>query len=349
MDLPHSRTVLAVAAAVVLALAGGTWWWHAERESRKDADRLDLAGNVDIRQVALAFNASERIVELGPHEGDEVAAGQVLGRLDTRTPALKLQQADAQAEMAAQALQRLRAGSRPEEVAQANANLAAAQADADQAGAQLRRLQDVGAATQGRGVSRLDLDTALERHKAAIARRDAARDAARLVAQGPRREDIAQARAQLDAANAERALLARQIDESVLRAPVAAVVRSRLLEPGEIASPQRPVFTLAIRRPKWVRAYVAEPELPRVRPGLAATVTADGMPGAALDGRVGYVSSVAEFTPKSVETKELRTSLVYEIRVMVDDPSDQLRLGMPATVHLRLPPAAAAASSASAR
>jgi len=352
MDSPPSRPALAVAAVVVLALAAGGWWWHAHRESRQDPDRLDLAGNVDIRQVSLAFNASERIVELGPHEGDQVAAGQVLGRLDTRTPTLKLQQADAQAEVAAQALQRLRAGSRPEEVSQANANVAAAQADVDQAAAQLRRLQDVSAATQGRGVSRLDLDNALERQKAALARRDAARDSAHLVAQGPRREDIAQARAQLDAANAERALLARQIEESVLRAPVAAVVRSRLLEPGEIASPQRAVFTLAIQRPKWVRTYVAEPELPRVSPGLAATVTADGMPGAALDGRVGYVSSVAEFTPKSVETKELRTSLVYEVRVMVDDPRDQLRLGMPATVHLRLPPATAAsgvASSASAR
>jgi HlyD family secretion protein len=335
---PKTPRIAIVAVAVVVLVAAGAAWWHHHREQETDPNRLDLNGNVDIRQVSLAFNASERIVELGPREGDTVAAGQVIGRLDTRTPQLKLQQADAQAEVAAQALKRLRAGSRPQEIAQAQAEVAAAQADVDQAATQAARLRQVGAATSGQGISQQDLDNALSRQKAAVARRDAAQQAARLVTTGPRQEDIAQAQAQLDAAHAERALLARQIEESSLKAPVAAVVRSRLLEPGEMASPQRPVYTLAIVQPKWVRVYVDEPHLPRVKPGLAATVTADGLPGVSLPGRVGYVSSVAEFTPKTVETAELRTSLVYEVRVMVDDPHDQLRLGMPATAHLQLAP-----------
>jgi HlyD family secretion protein len=101
-----------------------------------------------------------------------------------------------------------------------------------------------------------------------------------------------------------------------------------------MASPQKPVFSLAITDPKWVRAYVSERDLGKVRPGMAAAVAVDSFPGRRFDGWVGFVSPVAEFTPKAVQTEELRTSLVYEVRVFVKDPSDELRLGMPATVYL---------------
>ena len=101
------------------------------------------------------------------------------------------------------------------------------------------------------------------------------------------------------------------------------------------ASPQRPVYALALMQPKWIRAYVNSVELARVQPGMPAQISVDGLPGQLLDGHVGYISSVAEFTPKAVQTPELRTSLVYEVRVIAHDPGDKLRLGMPATVHLR--------------
>jgi len=113
-------------------------------------------------------------------------------------------------------------------------------------------------------------------------------------------------------------------------------VRARLLEPGDLASPQRPVFTLAITQPKWVRAFVPEPRLSQIRPGMAASVSTDSDPEHPLAGRIGFISSVAEFTPKTVQTEELRTSLVYEVRVEVDDPANALRLGMPATVRIDL-------------
>jgi len=108
------------------------------------------------------------------------------------------------------------------------------------------------------------------------------------------------------------------------------------MEPGEMASPQRPVFSLAITDPKWVRAYVSEAQLGAVHPGMKASVTADAFVGRTFPGWVGFISPVAEFTPKTVQTTDLRTSLVYEIRVFVTDPKDDLRLGMPATVHLPL-------------
>ena len=159
-------------------------------------------------------------------------------------------------------------------------------------------------------------------------------DALALVQEGARREEIDAADAQVAAARAQLALLRHQLDQGELRAPVASVVRSRLLEPGDMASPQRPVLALAVTSPKWARIYVDESSLGQVKPGQTAQLSVDSMPGRTLAGRVGYISSVAEFTPKSVQTEVLRTSLVYEVRVLVDDPDDVLRLGQPVTVRL---------------
>jgi len=334
----NKKILLPVAIVVAVAVAAATWAWMAHRPAN-DPDELTLYGNVDIRQVSLAFNAGERITEIRVREGDKVHAGEVLAVLDERTPLARLTQGAAQIGAQEQALLRLQAGSRPEEIAQAKANLAAAQAEADLAARQLARLKSTSEATAGKAVSQQDLDAAVGHAQVAAAQAESLRKTLQLVAAGPRKEDIAQARNQLASARAEQALIQRQIDESQLHAPIDAVVRARLLEPGDLASPQRPVLTLAITEPKWVRAYVTESQLSRIATGMSARVTTDSQPDYAISARVGYISSVAEFTPKSVETPELRTSLVYEVRFMVDDPQDQLRLGMPATVHLRLPAA----------
>jgi HlyD family secretion protein len=321
----------ALAVAVLAALAVLAWWWLG----RASADAsIVLYGNVDVRQVSLAFNASERVAEMRAEEGERVAKGQVLAVLDTTTLVLRIAQAQAQLDAQEQVLRRLEAGSRPEEIEQARANFAAADAETARARDQFERLRAVGAKTGGRAVSQQELDAAGAAYQVAQARAVGARKAQELAVEGPRREDVAQARAQRDAARAALALMQQQLADSQLAAPVDAVIRSRLLEPGDMASPQRPAYALAITHPKWVRAYVSEPDLGRVKPGQAAQVTIDSAPGDPIAGKVGYIASVAEFTPKSVQTEELRTSLVYEIRVNVDDPGDRLRLGMPATVRL---------------
>jgi HlyD family secretion protein len=326
------RVIVGVVVVAVILAAAAVFWWH--REDRRPANDLVLHGNVDIRQVSLAFEGSGRIAEVRAEEGQKVKAGDVLAVLDTRSLQLQLDQVRAQADAQQQALLRLRHGSRPEEIAQARSRVTAAVADAERADQDLSRLQGIAANTNGRGVSPQDLDRARSASRMARAKVSEQRDALRLAEIGPRAEDVAGADAQLKSVQAQMALLQHQIDLGQLKAPTDAVVRSRLLEPGDMATLQRPVLALALTHPKWVRVYVGEPDLGRVRPGMPARVWTDSFPDQPLSGTVGSISPSAEFTPKSVQTEELRTSLVYEVRVLVDDPGDVLRLGQPASVRL---------------
>ena len=328
-----NKKLVGIATLSFAAIAAGAWYWNRPQASARE---LVLYGNVDLRQVALAFPASERVLRVLAEEGQQVRVGEVLAELDTRGLRLRLAEAEAQAGARRQALARLQAGSRPEELAQTRARAAAAQAEADLARQQLERLLAVQQDSAGRAVSLQDVDAARARARTAQAALEQARQELALARIGPRREDIAQAQAQFDAAQAAIALLNHQLGEATLKAPVNAVVRARLMEAGDMASPQRPVYTLAIASPKWVRAYVRETDLGRIKPGTAASIAIDSLPGKTLPGRVGYISSVAEFTPKTVQTEDLRTALVYEVRVLAEDQGDVLRMGMPATVRIAL-------------
>ncbi|HEY1912534.1 MAG TPA: HlyD family efflux transporter periplasmic adaptor subunit [Vicinamibacterales bacterium] len=323
--------ILLVLVVLIAALAVGGFFWT--RQKPVVSAQLILHGNVDIRQVSLAFDGSGRIAEMHAEEGDVVKAGTVLARLDTRTLALQADQAAAQIQVQEQTLRRVRVGPRPQEIEQARSRLAAAQSDQSRAQEDLTRLQGISSKTQGRGVSTQDLDRARSAVQTASAHTDEAREALRLLEAGSRAEDIGAAEAQVKASRAQLALLRHQIELGELTAPVDAVVRSRLLEPGDMATPQRPVFALALTQPKWVRVYIAEPDLGKVRDGMTARVLTDSSPDA-LTGKVSFIASTAEFTPKSVETEQLRTSLVYEVRILVDDTANLLRLGQPVTVQL---------------
>jgi HlyD family secretion protein len=278
------KTVVRLLIFVILAAAAfGAWWWYNHRQP--SPTELVLYGNVDLREIDLAFNNSERIDEVLAAEGDRVRKGQLLARLDTRrlTP----------------------------QVAEAQANVALDAANLDNARIQYQRDMDLMRGSAGRGIAKQDVDNAHAAMNVQAAKRDA--DAAQL------------------------ALLRQEFADAELFAPSNATVRTRIMEPGEMASPTKPVFSLAITDPKWVRVYVPETNLGQVHPGARAAVTVDAFPKRRFPGWIGFVSPSAEFTPKSVETPDLRTNLVYEVRVFVLDPDDDLRLGMPATVHIALP------------
>jgi HlyD family secretion protein len=340
------RVLLIVAFLLLASAAGATWWLVGRNHLPRE---LVLYGNVDLREVELAFNNSERIAAVLVQEGDRVKSGQVLARLDVRRLEPQLAESEATAAGQRQAVERLRNGSRPEEIAEARANVESAQAEVTNDRGQYERRKTLVANSI---VSQQDLENARAALDVAEAKLALNQKALDLAIAGPRKEDIGQAEAQLRADEAQTAFLRQELADAQLIAPIDAVVRTRLMEPGEMASPQKPVFSLAITDPKWVRAYVSEMDLAKLHTGMKASIAIDSVPNRRFQGWVGFVSPVAEFTPKTVETEELRTSLVYEVRVFVKDPSDQLHLGSPATVYVAAkgdPPSAGTASIARAQ
>lgn len=329
---------------IVLAAAGGVFYaWQRSLDGAQDATRLTLYGNVDLREVDLAFDNVEHVAEILVQEGDRVTAGQVLARLRTEKLEAAVAAAKAVAEAAHQALARLESGSRPQEIRIARAHADALQAKARIAQISYARLRKLG---PQKLAAAEDVDQAKASADAAEAEARAAQETFALAVAGPRAEDIAQARATLAAREAELALAQQRLDDATLLAPAAGIVRDRILEPGDMAAPQTPVLTLALTEPLWVRVYVPGPELGRIAPGMRAEVSTDSFPDKVYEGWVGFISPTAEFTPKNVETPDLRTRLVYQARVFVCDPQGELRLGMPATVTLPLDRPASGESSA---
>lgn len=323
------KKVKIVVIVLILALVGVGGWFLFSRQSIHD---LTLYGNVDQRQVELAFIDSERIAEVLVEEGEEVQPDQVLARLETRRLRDRISSLEAKVLSSQAALTRLKNGTRPEEIDQARSAVAAAKAEAEYETQRYDRYKKLLHDGKRYAVSIEDVDEARSRCSVAQANLVQAQKALALSEIGPRWEDIAEAEAVLLSNQRELEELRNQLGDAELKSPAKSVVRSRLLEPGDMASPQRAVFSLAVFSPKWVRAYISEPDLGRVKPGITAKVYTDSHPDVAVDGTVGFISSVAEFTPKTVQTEELRTALVYEIRVYVQDHEDRLRLGMPATV-----------------
>lgn len=331
-----ARTKLLLFFLVLLAAGSGAYVYHAHETDleRERAAHLKISGNVDIREVTLAFRPSERISEILVDEGAAVEEGQLLARLDAAELTLSLQRAKAQTEAQRALCEKLKNGTRSEEIRQAEENVrAAAAASANARGVYARMLEIY---ETSEGISLQELDNARAAAESAEAKTRAAEAALEEACTGARSEDIQQAEATLAALRAEEERLSCLLTQYELRAPSAGVIRSRLLEIGDMASPAAPVFKLSLIERKQVRVYVPEADLGRIREGQKALVTMTSAPDKTLTGTVGFISPTAEFTPKTVETEELRTSLVYEVRISVDDPDNRLRLGMPVNVQVDL-------------
>jgi membrane fusion protein YbhG len=331
---------VAVPVAAALALAAGLGFWLLERPA--PADRfLVLYGNVDIREIQAAFNDDGPITRMLVQEGDRVRRGDLIAELDDTRYKAALDAAEGQMRNQQQVLARLVAGSRPEEIRQAKATMDALDATYRNDEVNYRRAE---ALARTGAFSAQQRDDAKAAFDAAQQQYEAARQAYILAVKGPREEDIAAQRAAYEAAQATVALDRRALADTRLYAAADGIIEDRILEPGDMASPSTPVYTIALVDPLWVRAYVPETELGKVALGMRAVVTTDSFPGRKYRGWVGYLSPTAEFTPKTVESPELRTRLVYQLRVYVCNPRDELRLGMPATVSIGLsqPPDAAA-------
>jgi HlyD family secretion protein len=323
---------LALLIVLLLAASAGGYAW-LQREPSATNGMLTLYGNVDIREVQPAFNANGHVIAILVQEGAVVKPGQLLATLDDTRYAAALAQAKAQMQNQKQVLDKLLAGSRPEEIAQAKAIMDALKATYLNDEANYRRyaiLATTNASSiQQRDNAKAAFDTSRQQY-------EAAKQAYVLAEKGPRAEDIAAARAAYEASVAAVALAQREFDDTKLYAVADGIVEDRILEPGDMASPNTPVFAIALTSPLWVRAYVPETKLGHIRLGMAATISTDSYPGRVYHGWVGYLAPTSEFTPKTVETPELRAALVYQLRVYVCDGRNELRLGMPATVDIDL-------------
>ena len=334
--MTRKRIILrAAAGALGLALAFALWNFAIAPMFRGQAEQyLVLQGNIDIRQVQLGFRVNGRIAEMFVEEGDRVEAGTALAHLDPES--LENERAVAAAELATRQadLRRLEAGMRPAEIRSAEARVIEARASQRSAEETARRQETLFA---NGAVSQQSATESRARAEETRARLHVAEAALNLAREGFRAEDVDAGRAALAAAEARLRTAETRLADATLKAPSAGVVLARVREPGAIVQPGETALTLALDRPLWVRAYVQGEDLARVAPGAEAEVWTDAAPDRRYRGQVGFVSPTAEFTPRTVQTENLRSGLVYQVRIIVAEPDALLRQGMPASVGIRAP------------
>jgi len=326
-----SKGKVAIVVALLAAATGGGWYYF-EEQKQHTATTLTLYGNVDIREVELGFRVSGRLAEVLVDEGDKVTKGQRLAALDSEPYREAIALAEAKVQMAEANFAKFEKGSRPQEVQLAQARVT--EAEAAFHNAQVEYDRQVGIFKTG-ATSATARDAAQARRDQTAASLAAAREALALAAEGFRSEEINQSRAELAAAVAERKQAETQLADTELFAPSDGTVLARIREVGSIVPMGQPVYSLSLRDPVYVRAYVGEPDLGKLAPGTTVHVATDSS-NKRYEGQIGYISPRAEFTPKSVETTDLRTDLVYRLRIVVDNADEGLRQGMPVTIDVPL-------------
>ena len=324
-----SRTAKAVATALALTLAalGGAC------RRGDDSGLIVASGHVEATEVLLSSQVPGHLERLSVDEGTVVEAGQEIARVETTDTRLALDAARADRALADAELRLRVAGSRVEDVREAAAQVTRAEADLAGAQKDLDRMEGLLAA--GSGTTKVR-DDARTRRDVAVASLDAARERLSRLKAGSRREEIDAARARLQAADARIAQLEQQLKDAVIASPLGGVVTEKLAERGELVARGTGIVVVTDLPNAWLNAYVAEPDLARLRLGQEAEVVTDD--GQARKGRVSFVASRAEFTPKNVQTRDERVKLVYRIKVALDNADGLFKPGMPATA--RLSPAA---------
>lgn len=317
-----------VAKVVVgLLVVGAGSYFYLTRQA-DETGPITLHGNVDIREVELAFRQSGRIAKLYFDEGAAVKQGQLLAELDAKPYDEALAVAKANRALAEADLNKVRHGSREQEIAQADAVVRQATAALTEAEQNFIRQK---ALAESDAASERTLDAARSARDQARAALASAEQGLGLRREGSRKEDIAAAEARFAAVQAQLTQAETALADTRLLAPADALVSVRVREAGSMVSNAAPIYTLSLQDPVYVRAYVSGPQLTKVKPGSTATVTADGT-SEHFKGTIGFISPKAEFTPKSVETTELRTDLVYRVRIVLPGAAHALRQGMPVSI-----------------
>jgi HlyD family secretion protein len=322
-----------VVVVLLVAMAAGSYLFFRQHESNDG--ELVLYGNVDVREVELAFRRDGRLASMSAEEGRAVRKGELLAELDPQPYRESLAVAEAELRAAEAELLKLERGNRTQDIRRAEEAVRQAEAVFQRTESEFRR--QAGLAVN-RNTSEQALEAARTARDEAAAALSGARQTLSLQREGARSEDIAAAEARVAAAEATRAQAVTALEDTKLLSPADATVLARVREPGSMVGSRDAVYTLSLRDPVYVRAYVSEPQLGRVAPGASVRIRTDSS-GKVYQGHVGFISPRAEFTPKSVETTDLRTDLVYRLRIVVEDDDEGLLQGMPVTVEVDAPPA----------
>jgi HlyD family secretion protein len=319
-----------ISVVIILFVVAGIGWLYNKYHPAKESAMI-LYGNVDIREVNLGFRVAGKLAKLVYDEGDKVKCGEVIARLDDEPYRNQVASATAQVKSVRERLKLRETGNRPQEIAQARSLVREREATAANAKRLFQRSEKTLAV---KGISTQDRDNAEANYREAEARLTSARENLALLEAGFRVEDIAQARADLTQTEAALANAELQVKDAILTAPSDGVILTRAQEAGAILQAGMTVFTVSLQDPVWVRAYVHEPDLGHIHPGTKVEIYTDSRPDKPYSGQIGFISPRAEFTPKTVETMELRTALVYRLRIVVINPDEWLRQGMPVTIKL---------------
>ena len=330
------RALLVAAAAAAAACA-----------PEAPANTVRVSGHVEATEIQLAAEVGGRILELRVAEGDRVDAGAVIARLDTRDTELQMQRLRAERSAADAQLRLLQAGSRAEDIRQAEAQVAAAAADVTAIDADIRSaeldlqrfeslLQANAGSQKQRDDARARVEVARERQRAAQERVRAAGETLARLRSGARREEVDAARARVDTVDAQLAALQETLDDAQVTTPVSGVITQKLADAGELVARGTPLVVVTDLDNAWANLFVPEPIVPRVTLGQQASIHTDAG-GQALAGKVTYISPKAEFTPRNVQTADERAKLVYRIKVTVDNRAGVLKSGMPVDAELVLP------------
>jgi HlyD family secretion protein len=326
-------------AVLVATLCVGVWACNGEDPNAP----WRASGYVEATEVRVAPEVGGRIVELTIDEGDRVETGALIARLDTADTQLAIRRAEAERDQAVAQLRLLQAGSRPEEIRQAaaqvetaRAEVVAAKSELQSAEADLARFEALLERNSGSRKQRDDAatrrDVAAARLKAAEERERAAAESAAKVRAGARSQEIAAAQARVSAVEAQIATLQKAVADAELKSPVTGIVTSRLVDRGELIAARTAVAVITDLDRAWANVYVDEPVVPRLKLGQKVTLITDA--GQRLEGSITFISPKAEFTPRNVQTAEERSRLVYRIKVSADNREGILKPGMPVEAEI---------------
>ncbi len=303
------------------------------KDRGKEEQVIRVSGNIEAQEVNIGFKISGKIASLTVQEGDWVEKGAIVGKLDDKDLRHRLELARASLRTAEARLEKLLAGSRPEEIREAEATVHQAQFDMMNRKNQYERMK----ALFERGViPRETLDNIETGYKMAVAQLQRAEERYKLLKEGPRKEEIDEARAQVEQARASLRLSETQLNDTLLASPISGIVLVKSAEVGEVVNPGTTVVTLADIRKVWLKAYIPETELSRVKWGQEVIVTTDLKPQKEYKGKISFISSQAEFTPKQIQTEKERVTLVYRIKIDIPNPDKELKPGMPADGRILL-------------